>query len=160
MHLLRVGNGPCKAIRFFLTTADYLQLNNIWWYTLPEPTCTVQFRLAREDSALLVLSSYCWNFGCPAVVSMQMLLHFHNSTISGETEGGHPGQGSWLCWTEATTYPIALLSGDGAALFLSTHIHTYIHTLGLWECRRPGAQTFPTARSALICYCKCDALIL
>lgn len=40
---------------------------------------------------------------------------------------GHPGQGSWLCWTEATTYPIALLSGDGAALFISTHIHTYIH---------------------------------
>lgn len=49
---------------------------------------------------------------------------------------------------------MALLSGEGAALFIHTQ------TLGLWECRRPGAQTFPTARSALMRYCKCEALVL
>lgn len=78
----------------------------------------MQFRLAREDSALLVVSSCCWNFGCPAVLSMQML---YISTTGGG--GGGPWLGSGLCQTDLP-YSTAFWWWSST---IYIHTHTYIH---------------------------------
>lgn len=66
-------------------------------------------------------------------------------------------------------YPLAPFSGAGAALFISWHTHTHkhtsaqtgTHTLGLWECMRPQAQTLhtPVSITALVCHCKHNLII-
>ena len=76
----------------------------------------------------------------------------------GPGTSGSPRTGGDLGWKMASAgiHPLALLSDGGATLFIThTHSHTHTHTrtharthtLGLCECRRPEAQTFPTANS-------------
>lgn len=74
-----------------------------------------------------------------------MTFGFSDARGLGTRAGGHPGRGGGLSSTEASTgiHPIAPLSDVGAALFIACHTHTLV----LWECRRPHAQTFPSAKS-------------
>lgn len=120
MHLPRVTNDPCKATRFLSPggtriTCGLTRFNYACRHAPPEPTCgrgsgrfgrCCGFRHTVETSAY------------PAVVSAQTPPHFPQQHQWRRECGGYPGQGSGLCSTQATTYPIALLSGDGAALFI------------------------------------------